>query len=538
MADQWLYWRYPYDGSDLHIVRGDWSVPLHDLVSVRLADGTKHPATAVPDCTVSVTTRLRGWNEPAVNGIGGVSDLECRISDGALRPLGPSGHEMVPPPTEDDGDAWAPDDAAAVRAQLCIRNVVVTITASLGIGPTAIELAPKRLRVHIHGLVNQTWLAPTPLRVPRSFAATSQGGQLTCWRAPSLMARFDTGTIAEIGHTPGIVWEVPGSLSGIGITSFGSLWANDDAAIGPQVVRATLPGEMGGATAQGPFEVVEGWDARPAEERTVVDLSGSWKSGDALDAMDVLLVGDGVTASDHAQFLEACRDLAEHAGQAIRPSIGLFDGLRIWAWAPPSPVNGVTIRPPSVFTHGYPDVPRLSNRPASATGSSSLTSDHLGGMFDVPSHATDAQLTESESDPAVPDPQSYAIARWRLLFDMTDAELGLVDGQARMRWAWEGQHLWTEPADTPLGVARGASDTFSASVDRTMGQRSGHVNADELTRILGSLLLPDGSPVGGHWTTGAGRGLSVILAVGHTGGGTNREHPPGSPSQNRRQPRQ
>lgn len=541
MADTWLYWAGAYDGADLHIVRGQWSIPLFDLVRIRRADGSTQSSAEADDVTWSVSTRLRGWtfpappDDPAAADLddttfhGGVSDLEVRSIDGALRPLGQPGDEIVPAPDADGGLAWSEALEAAVRPGLKIRNVAVTIHASID-GVSAEELPPKRLRVHVHDLVNQIWLAPDPIRLPRARVDDADEEQ-SCFRRLAVMAQFDTGAVADIGTFPTIDWSALTLPEGAGCTDNGWLFASRDADLGTGQIRATLPSALGGASAQAEVEVVAAWDERPPSERTIVDLSGSWRPGDGLDDLDVLLVGDGIPAADHADFLDTCRALAGAMTQAVRPDIGLLDGLRVWAWAPPSPTDQVTFRTPLRGVHGHPDAWNPDTRPLSPTGAAELTQRHTAWMFDVPGPETDAQLSAHEDpDPDdVPDPGAYFIARWRLLFDMTDEEAAMVDGQQQMRWAWEGRRVQTEPADTPLGVTGGADDTFTMDADRLLGQRHEHVRPAELQFALSSLLLPDGTAVDDHWASGGrAEGLSVILAAGHLSGGTNREHPPAS----------
>lgn len=468
-------WASPFEGEDVHVLRGIPSFSLDRLVGF-VGSGASFDVTgALLHGLMSIDFRPR-----------------LRVGDptgGAYTALG---LEVV----KTTGEIVAHVDSPEPR----IDHFFVDIEAVV-----AGRAEPDRLSVLVwmHDSIGEAWMTPSPITLPRAHGTTGS------WRAPTILVRFDDDVVGDVTHQPGLAFLPTPSLEVDARRT--SIAAPDDAPLGGTLaVDAILPPGLLGLAVAGEGVVAPAWEELAPEQRTVECLGGSATAADADAASaNVLVLADGIPNA--TEQLALARGLAV-AMRRMRPYSWVGDRLLLWGLATASRQGGGALRWMADTAEGWP-LPVVRPEPPPATGSWTVANLlHVAGPA-VPAPAGGWPALEDQLD------------RWavQLPYDATELALKIDDATYRS-WQKQGSaHVALNERDTAFGVVQGTrTATYAApGATRTGGSwrglylGHGRMSRPELDRLLGALLDRTGAPMGDRWTTGEDRRLVAILSGGH-----------------------
>ncbi len=481
-------WRAPFEGEDLHVLRGRPSVALDQLVTI-LSDGMEHsPAGAVAAGLISsidFRPRLR---------IGGV--ITTTYTAPGIEVVALTGQVLAAqvPPGQGIGAFYM--DVTALRT-----------TA----GDPPLETS---LLVRVHDQVTQAWLTPSPLTLPRDVLAPGGGGGAAApieprsWRRPTVLAEFDDGVIGDVTNHPGIVWM---AMPGVSSDPARGFVARSTTAPGESVqLLCMLPVQLGAMPAGGQGVVAAGWEERPAAELTVECVTGVGTAADAdAAAANVLILCDGVP--DAADQLNLARALGRRTA-AMPPFSWVGPAIRFWTVPVVSREPGGTWRAPVYArtgdTHGASDLrfPVPVKPPETPTT----------WLYDRVLHEMGpAGPAPSGGWPELPD----QIDRWELLQPYTAEELTarIAEGPYEVWTRTTATSIALNERDSPFSVRR--DDRRGGKPKPSMEFDPNRFSRGELDRLLGALIDSAGTPIGDRWTTGDDRRLVVVMCGGQARSG-------------------
>lgn len=228
-----------------------------------------------------------------------------------------------------------------------VENFIITVTvsgANVQNGPLT-----KRIRIHIHEAVVNTWMTPSPLTIHKGAVVDAAHPTRTGMRL-SVYAEFNDGVIGDLSNYAGftdvtnnIQWapaaRVVNDVNDGGII----LLKATDVPGTNDVVTATLPASIGGGNVQGNITVGAEWTS---SGNTPVSLVPSTGPGYASrnEMMNILFIGDGFRNqapefnSAINEFVDALRNEA-----ALRPYDLLVPSMNFWSAYTDSPQAGISI---------------------------------------------------------------------------------------------------------------------------------------------------------------------------------------------------
>jgi hypothetical protein len=493
---------------DIHVLRGETSRRLDEILSLNQHDGTNPSAAQDPRPGDVLSVEFQPLLRATVTGrFVEAHGVRVNIDNGQVEALTPPARRV---------------SNFLVEARVLIREPAGTQRF----------LDPVRIRVHVHRTLNSAWLTPTPL----SIREGAPGQRF------SVLAEFDEGvsgqavrTVGDISTHPAIEWDV--SDASVDINDAGEMAGTVQAGTPLVTVTAQLPQDLTGATATGQVRVLDRWNGQPADVRAARLVAGPASKlppGPArlANATNVLFLSEG--------FLPGERDLFEQVASEVvrqlRTSPGtnpyklLRDSINYWWAFLPSPPQSAASPPHAGLTTLYElDLVRRGNRligqevpqpqpPGAGTASSAIEElVHLVGL-PTPADVTgnlEADLTRKRAD-------------WIELFGF---DINAVTPEKRRRdlfKAWRGlsDRRLANERDTVLGVKLGERP----AVERRSEPRGARPNPRRTTRahldqFLATLTDGPGGPViGAAWNSrpsppGPDHSHVIALCAGGRAGG-------------------
>jgi hypothetical protein len=466
VADLVIAWRAPFEGEDLHLIRGVPAPSVDQLVC--FADGTSSydVPTARNHGLTDIAFRPRLRHGAPAAGMFPALGLQVEAATGRI--------VADPNPPEPRIEHFHLDIEARIAGQA--------------------EPETMSVLVWLHDGIDDVWTTPSPLTFPRGH------GPHRSPRTPSILARFDDGVIGDVTNHPGVVL-LDGSKS---------ISADPDVAIGATIsVDATLPASLLSRPLSVTAVIAPAWEELSTVERTVECLGGAGTAEDADKAgANILILADGLP--DPQEQLALARALGVLL-RRMRPFSWVSDKVQLWGLGLPSRQTGGTARWMADTADGWP-LPVTRPEPPPATGAWEVAHLlHVAGPS-VPEPAGGWPSLEDQLD------------RWSVQLPFSVDELAArVTEETYQRWQRETR-LPLNERDTAFGVAQGSrTATYAAPGAREADRyrdlllRASRVTRAELDRLLGVLVDRNGAPMGDRWTTGRDRGLVVILSGGHAG---------------------
>ena len=475
MARLNMVWRTPFEGEDVHLLRGVPSFAIEELV--RFMDGT--------DVLDVATARQRG--------------LEAIDFKPRLRIGGPTGGVYTALGLEvgaATGRIVAEPGSPDPRIEQFFLDIEARITGSAA--PVQASLL-----VWLHDHIEAAWMTPSPITVPRGH------GTQRSPRRPTILARFLDAVIGDVTGHPGVELLPAPPLEADPVEM--QISAPATAPLGARVpVTAILPAGLLGLEARGEALVGPAWEELPAEQRTVAGLG--FATATASDAgrasANVLVLADGIP--DAGEQLALAQGLATSL-RRMRPYSWTYDRILLWGLPLASRQTGGTLRWMADTEDGRPlPVGRAVAPPATGPWTVENLLHVVGPALPVPAGGW----------PALPD----QIDRWSIMLPFDAADLaGKIDEATYSSWrARTVDRLPLNERDTALAVVQGTRAATHAppgarggGVWRSLFFGPGRMSRSELNRLLGLLLDRTGAPMGDRWTSGADRRLVVVLSGGH-----------------------
>jgi hypothetical protein len=297
-------WATPMGGQDFHVLAGQTSGALADLLAI--VDDTSAPywASSIPPGR-GVTVKF------VVEPIAGSA---------------PAGVQMGPTTGAMNIATTTTVRSFIVRAEVSDSNGVVFTTKP-------------RIRVQVHaGLAStgpKVWLTPDKLSIHRG-----SDGQVL-----SLFAEFADGMVGDITEQPDLTWELVNPASDSSKLSIDGRGALSGRADSPGIpVKVTLPSSWGGLTATAQVEVLPPWGTAS----TLAPLEAHRVPGSPVgkaDAPNLLFLPEGFT--DRTQFVDTVNKVVGslQKSEHTSPFDWLRDDVNYWfAWIPaPSSENGTSV---------------------------------------------------------------------------------------------------------------------------------------------------------------------------------------------------
>jgi hypothetical protein len=460
-----LGWRYPFEGEDLHLIRGTGAYDVGAMLRFTdrqfqydLADAFDHGLT-----DIEFKPRLRITSDTGGNFV--APGVEVHAATGSIDP------DPSPPEPR-------------------LEHFYLDIKATIAGKPKPDIVS---LLVWLHDGIDDAWGTPSPITIPR------RRGAAVSWRSPTLLARFDDGVIGDVTNHPGVT--ILGATNAA--VTFGTT-ATPGATI---PFTATLPPALLDTQVTFDAVVAPAWEELPEDERMVECLGGSALAADADEATaNILVLVEGVPDRDEGLVL--ARALASRMHR-MRPFSWAADKILYWGMWLPSRQSGGTLRWMADTADGWP-LPVTRPEPPPATGAWGL--DHLIHV----------------AGPSAPEPAggwpplADQLNTWSVHLPYTVAQLtARVSEATYQQWQAEAR-VPLNQRDTALGVIQGwRTATYAKPGAREAGRyRDLHfgrasVSRAELDRLLGALVDRNGDSMGDRWTQGRDRRLVVVLSGGH-----------------------
>jgi hypothetical protein len=227
-------WASPFEGEDVHVLRGVPTFALEQLVRFFGTSGAFDVATAPQHGLTAIDFRPRLRIGGPTGGAYTALGLEVDAATGQI-----TAHHDSPDPRIDH---FSVDIEATIRGRT----------------------EPDRLSVLVwlHDAVAEAWMTPSPITLPRAH------GTAGSWRTPTILVRFDDGVIGDVTNHPGVVFLAAPPLE---VDARGtSITAAEDAPLGAtETVNAILPTGLLGLPVVGEAVVGPAWEELSAEQRTV-----------------------------------------------------------------------------------------------------------------------------------------------------------------------------------------------------------------------------------------------------------------------------
>jgi hypothetical protein len=286
-------------GFDIHVLKGEQSPSLRDLLVIEDDNGNTHPASSPPDDVASITfePNFLALTSPPANG-GATVDTSTGVVTVAA---------SLPPPPR-------------------LQSFVIEAKATTKLGRV---IDPIPIRVHIHEAIKDFWLTPSTLTVRRA----AEGTRFT------VLAEFDDKTIGDITDRPGIAWaesdEVQPTDPRITVARStvpepggrraGDLSAHADSAT--VTITATHAGKSKSATA----EARERWSG-PVNATLLTSRSAGIAK--MREVPNILFLPDGFEILEREKFEQFVRKIVDDLqsnGSPLRP-FDLFKGVAVNYW--------------------------------------------------------------------------------------------------------------------------------------------------------------------------------------------------------------
>jgi hypothetical protein len=474
-------------GFDIHVLEGETSASLLDLLIITADNGTSDfahsPPADVDPSSIRFEPNFASLMTPPSN-----AGITVNTSTGEVEVK----HRPAPPRLE----------------RFVIEATVRTKP------PSSRTLGPIPIRVQVHDSIDELWLTPSPLTVRRGTTGTRF----------SVLARFDDNTIGDITHRAGIKWShldpvQPGDPRiRVGEDS-GELVASEDAA------TVTITARHAGLTATASAEASPRW-SEPLE--AVLLRSRSAGIARMAAVPNVLFLSEGFGLLQRTEFEELVRkvvDQLQDSASHLRPFDLLKGGVNYWmAFVPSrqpgtSPLYDMNVVPVAGGGVDGREVPLPERPPSPPAAGASLTLPQLIYAVGLPS-------------PADAPPVTLAGKRAQWLFQYGPSVALHVPGPPSTLFGdWQGLHAHqlANEADSAFGVALGdRPKMFGPAAHRVPGFSQRRATSASLDDLLANVFCQTatGAPKFGsiwvdpHGTTPApsGPGLPTGLQRGQDRG--------------------
>jgi hypothetical protein len=313
-----IYWDRN-SGRDIHVLRG--GPDTRDLTHLSLAfnkpDGTVQFAddylNQTPDVTITFTPLYKGAPQGDTF-VGDNNGIQVNMKNGAVH---------VPP-----------------NATPKIKNFIIEVVATNNADHTSFT---EKIRIQVHNTVTQVWLTPDLLTV-RPTQPAGVDSQ-TSYRF-AVRAQFDDNVVGDLTEGYGVTWSPADHFQPDGTITI----LATDIAGNNLFVTATLPAGLGGTSTPDvttTLRVGERWSNDPSRPKvTLVAGGGLPASGDAENAPNILLLGDGFGLADTDSF-DQIADTFIHfikTSQLTRPYDLLSGSMNMWKVFEPADDIGISFR--------------------------------------------------------------------------------------------------------------------------------------------------------------------------------------------------
>ena len=488
MASVSLFWTDR--GADLHLLAGETSPSLLDVLGIEQQDGTGDLASTPPADMDAATLRFE-----------------------------PNFTSLVAPPFNAGITVDTSTGVVTVEQNRPPRPRLdrFVIEASVRTkGPQPRLLGPISIRVHVYDSITELWLTPSTLSVRRGTAGTRF----------TVMARFDDDSIGDVTGRPGIQWShtdpVEPNDPRIRVhPTTGALVSTDDAAT--VTITAKHAGLAATATAQG----APNW-SQPVE----VVLLRAYSAGvhRMAEVPNVLFLGEGFEAVQRAEYLDLVRkivDMIRDPATQLRP-FDLPGIVNYWVAFMPSRGRGTSPLYDMDVVQGQTlrgeEIP-LPERPLAGNP---LTLENLIYAVGLPTTA----------DQTVTHP--VKLAQW--LFQYGPSVATNVTAAVLAQWLRLHRHRLADEVDSAFGIAMGSRPQMHLPiVHRAPDLNPRRVSAVHLEALFANMFCQTAiaaPTIGSIWadpkggapspadpglpaglTTGQNRGLVFFLLGGARSGG-------------------